>query len=156
MTDGKILVKTTFPSVIHNDEISNEIVKWGKANGYPVHKAKLVSSLEAYVAFAPAYFIAAKRQPPIPGGWDVTVESFVPETRDIPVNVKKMTAPDGSVTYEINKFILKMIDEYIKEGLQVQIGEDVDNSYGFLVRTVHCTGNSVLLDNFENFVEDMR
>ena len=53
--------------------------------------------------------ILAKRLPPIPGGWDVTVESYEPEERIIPLNVKPETG-------EINRFIVKMMEEYVKEG----------------------------------------
>ena len=38
---AEVLAKTTFSSVIHNNEVCDEIVKWGNANGYPVTKAKL-------------------------------------------------------------------------------------------------------------------
>ena len=102
MTD--ILAKTTFPSVIHNNEICDEIVKWGNANGFPLKKAKMQSKLDAYVGFSPEYMIIAKRLPPIPGGWDVVVEKYQPEERIIPLNVKAGTT-------EINRFIVKMIDE---------------------------------------------
>ena len=70
---AEVLAKTTFSSVIHNNEVCDEIVKWGNANGYPVTKAKLQNKLDAYVGFSPEYMILAKRLPPIPGGWDVTV-----------------------------------------------------------------------------------
>ena len=85
---AEVLAKTTFSSVIHNNEVCDEIVKWGNANGYPVTKAKLQNKLDAYVGFSPEYMILAKRLPPIPGGWDVTVESYEPEERIIPLNVK--------------------------------------------------------------------
>ena len=35
---AEVLAKTTFSSVIHNNEVCDEIVKWGNANGYPVTK----------------------------------------------------------------------------------------------------------------------
>ena len=102
---AEVLAKTTFSSVIHNNEVCDEIVKWGNANGYPVTKAKLQNKLDAYVGFSPEYMILAKRLPPIPGGWDVTVESYEPEERIIPLNVKPETG-------EINRFIVKMMEEY--------------------------------------------
>lgn len=95
MAENKILATATFSSVIHNNEICSEIVKWGAANGYPVKKAKLINALEGYVGFTPEYMILAKRQPPIPGGWDITVEKYEPETRFIPVNVKVVTDEIG-------------------------------------------------------------
>ncbi|HIU63790.1 MAG TPA: hypothetical protein IAB06_01940 [Candidatus Avacidaminococcus intestinavium] len=156
MSEEKILTTASFSSVIHNNEVSDEIVKWGNANGYPVQKAKLVNELEGYVGFAKEYLIIAKRQPPIPGGWDVVVKSFASEQRVIPVNVKEVQAADGSKTYEINKFILKMVDEYRKEGLQIEIGEEASDFYGFAVRELTCTGHPVLINKFEDFIENMR
>lgn len=58
---AEVLAKTTFSSVIHNNEVCDEIVKWGNANGYPVTKAKLQNKLDAYVGFSPEYMILAKR-----------------------------------------------------------------------------------------------
>ena len=60
---AEVLAKTTFSSVIHNNEVCDEIVKWGNANGYPVTKAKLQNKLDAYVGFSPEYMILAKRLP---------------------------------------------------------------------------------------------
>ena len=54
---AEVLAKTTFSSVIHNNEVCDEIVKWGNANGYPVTKAKLQNKLDAYVGFSPEYMI---------------------------------------------------------------------------------------------------
>ena len=54
---AEVLAKTTFSSVIHNNEVCDEIVKWGNANGYPVTKAKLQNKLDAYVGFSPEYMV---------------------------------------------------------------------------------------------------
>ena len=43
---AEVLAKTTFSSVIHNNEVCDEIVKWGNANGYPVTKAKLQNKFQ--------------------------------------------------------------------------------------------------------------
>ena len=37
---SEILAEATFPSVVHNNEVSEEIVKWGNKNGFPLKKAK--------------------------------------------------------------------------------------------------------------------
>ena len=36
---AEVLAKTTFSSVIHNNEVCDEIVKWGNANGK--HRSRL-------------------------------------------------------------------------------------------------------------------
>lgn len=57
---SEILATAEFSSVIHNNEVCEEIVKWGNKNGYPLTKAKLYNSLGgAYVGFAPGYLIKA-------------------------------------------------------------------------------------------------
>ena len=81
-----VVKKGELPSVIHNNECSEAIVKWGNANGYPLVKAKMFDAMGTYVGFSKTYFIRADRRPPIPGGWDLTVEEFEPETRIIPLN----------------------------------------------------------------------
>lgn len=57
---AEVLAKTTFSSVIHNNEVCDEIVKWGNANGYPVTKAKLQNKLELYVGFSRVYVLAKR------------------------------------------------------------------------------------------------
>lgn len=144
-----ILATTKFSSVIHNNEISDEIVKWGNANGFPLVKAKLQNKLDAYVGFAPEYMILARRLPPIPGGWNVTVEKYETEERIIPLNVKDDTG-------EINRFIVKMIDEYVKEGLRMELSDKIYNSYGTNLRDLKVIGHPILINNFEDFIENMR
>ena len=146
---AEVLAKTTFSSVIHNNEVCDEIVKWGNANGYPVTKAKLQNKLDAYVGFSPEYMILAKRLPPIPGGWDVVVETFEPEERIIPLNANKETG-------EINRFISKMIKEYEIEGLKMELADKCYDSYGTTLRDLKVRGHKVLINTFEDFIENMR
>ncbi len=147
---SEFLAETVFPSIIHNNEVSEEIVKWGNANGYPLQKAKLYNKMGGYVGFSPDnYFIKATRLPPIPGGWQVVVEKYEAELRIIPLNVKPGTT-------EINRFILKMMDEYAKEGLKMELDEKSYESYGTWLRNLKVTGHPVLINNFEDFIENMR
>ena len=61
---SEVLATAEFSSVIHNNEVCEEIVKWGNKNGYPLTKAKLYNSLGgAYVGFAPGYLIKAGMLP---------------------------------------------------------------------------------------------
>ena len=46
---SEILAEATFPSVVHNNEVSEEIVKWGNKNGFPLKKAKLYNKMDGYV-----------------------------------------------------------------------------------------------------------
>ena len=48
---SEILAEATFPSVIHNNEVCEEIVKWGNKNGFPVQKAKLYNKMEWLCSF---------------------------------------------------------------------------------------------------------
>lgn len=147
---SEILAETTFSSVIHNNEVSDEIVKWGNANGYPLQKAKLYNKMEGYVGFSPDnYYIKATRLPPIPGGWQVVVEKYEAESRIIPLNVDPATG-------DVNRFIVKMMDEYTKEGLKMELSDKVYESYGSHLRDLKVIGHPVLINNFEDFIENMR
>ena len=147
---SEVLATAEFSSVIHNNEVCEEIVKWGNKNGYPLTKAKLYNSLGgAYVGFAPGYLIKATRRAPVPGGGDVTVETYDAETRIIPLNVNKETG-------EANRFILKMIEEYKKEGLTMEMEEKWYESYGTYLRDLKVTGHPILINAFEDFIENMR
>lgn len=149
MPETKVVAATTFSSVIHNNEISDELVKWGNANGYPLNKAKLHNKMDGYVGFNANYFIIAKRLPPVPGGWKVTVEEFEASERIIPLNVDKKTG-------ETNKFIIKMMDEYAKEGLLLEMNDKIYESYGTFLRDLKVVGHPVLINAFEDFIENMR
>ena len=147
---SEILAETTFSSVIHNNEVCDEIVKWGNANNFPLTKAKLNNKLEGYVGFSPDnYYIKATRLPPVPGGWKVVVETYEAEERIIPLNV----TPD---TGAANRFVLKMIEEYEKEGLKMEMAETWYESYGNTLRDLKVVGHPVLINNFEDFIENMR
>ena len=156
MTDNIIIAKTDFPSLIHNADVCAEIVKWGNANNYPLEKAKLITKLDAYIGFAPKYMIVAKRKPPIPGGWSVTVEEYVPETRVIPVNVKPVKGQDGTISYVINKLVLKMMEEYRKEGLTIKVSEQPSEIYGTMTREITASGHPIIVEAFEEFIDNMR
>ena len=143
-----VVKKGELPSVIHNNECSEAIVKWGNENGYPLIKAKMFDAMGTYVGFSKNYFIRADRRPPIPGGWDLTVEECEPETRIIPLNTDK----DGVV----NRFVLKMVEEFEKEGLEMKLADTWYDSYGNVLRDLSVTGHPLLITNFEDIIENMR
>lgn len=148
MVETEVLTTTDFPSIIHQNEISDELVKWGNENNYPIKKAKLVNKLNGYVGFSEGFFIAARQKPPVPGGWTVTVEKFQPETRIIPLNVNKQG--------EINRFVKKMIEQYALDGLAMKLSDKIYDSYGTRLQDLTVTGHPFLISQFEDFIENMR
>lgn len=143
-----VLKKGELSSIVHNNEIAEELAKWGNANGYPLKKAKLFEAMGTYVGFSTGYFIRADRRPPIPGGWEITVEDFEPETRIIPLNVNK----EG----DVNRFVLKMVEEFEKEGLEMKLADTWYDSYGYMLRDLSVTGHPLLINSFEDIIENMR
>lgn len=148
MPKTEIVKETTFKSFIHNNEICDEIVKWGKANSYEVQKAKNYKKLNAYIGFGDGFFIQAIKLPPVPGGWKVTVEKFEPTFRIIALNVDE----NGTV----NTYMAKMIKEYEKDGLKTVLSDETYDSYGTLLRDLKVIGHPILINAFEDFVENMR
>ena len=59
-------------------------------------------------------------------------------------------------TGEANRFILKMIEEYKKEGLTMEMEEKWYESYGTYLRDLKVTGHPILINAFEDFIENMR
>ena len=78
----------------------------------------------------------------------MTVEDFEAETRIIPLNVDK----EGNV----NRFVLKMIEEFVKEGLEMKLADTWYDSYGYVLRDLTVTGHTQLITNFEDIIENMR
>ncbi len=156
MESGTILFEQTLPSIVHKNEIAAELGKVVAAAGYPVGKVRWVEALEAYAGFADTYFARAKQLPPIPGGWRVWVKAFTPEARTFMVNLQKRRHADGTETYQINPLILKMFDEYRKEGLDVEVSDELELIYGVTACKVQAQGHPFLLDVMEDFIENMR
>ena len=132
---SEVLATAEFSSVIHNNEVCEEIVKWGNKNGYPLTKAKLYNSLGgAYVGFAPGYLIKATRRPPVPGGWDVTVETYDAETRIIPLNVNKETGEAKTILFGLTGtgyFDMVAYEKYNNGEMTDYIPTDEDLEKGF-------------------------
>jgi hypothetical protein len=150
-----VLFETAVSSLIYNNEIASEMVKIGKSRDYPIQKAKMYKQLGKYAGFAKDYMITAERLPPIPGGWHVRIESFAPETREIMVNVK-IKMEGESRKGEINSLVIKMLDEYRKEGLEIAVDDEVKDFFGNAVRVVKASGHPILLEMLEEFIENMR
>lgn len=151
----KILFTTILPSYIHNDEIVKELVKLSKEQNYPVEKAKLYKKLEKYAGFGTDYMVTAKKKPPIPGGWDIEITSFVPEQKQVMLNVD-LQEENGKKVGVVNKLVLKMLEEYQKEGLVIEIEEEPKEFYGNWVRVLKASGHPIVLEQLEDFVENMR
>jgi len=48
------------------------------------------------------------------------------------------------------------LDEYVKEGLKMELSDEVYESYGTYLRDLKVTGHTVLINTFEDFIENMR
>ena len=156
MECGNILFEKQLPSVVHKNEINVELGKVAAEAGYPVGKVRWVEKLEAYAGFAGSYYVRAKQLPPIPGGWSVRVKAFTPEARTLLVNAQKKRTSTGAEEYQLNQFVLQMIEEYRKEGLNVEVSDELDQVYGAVARKVQAQGHPLLLDALEDFIENMR
>ena len=49
-----------------------------------------------------------------------------------------------------------MMDEYVKEGLKMELSDTAYESYGTYLRDLKVTGHPVLINTFEDFIENMR
>ena len=156
MKDEKILFTTTIPSVIQNNEICDELVKLSIKEGYPIKKAKLQKSLGKFVGFSKDHMIAATKQPPIPGGWIVEISTFEPGYHEMLVPVKSQTDANGAECGQINKFVLQMLEEFRKEGLEIEVSDEYEQVYGSLAKKIKAWGHPLLLDNLDEFIENMR
>ena len=153
--EGKLLFETTLTSVVHNNEIAAELVRIAKEQNLPVQKAKFYKPLEKYAGFARDYIIAAQKRPPLPGGWIVRIEGFEPEERVFMVNVEREDTRDRKAG-ELRDLMLRMFDEYRKEGLEITVVDGIKEFYGNPVREVKASGHPIILEMLEDFVENLR
>ena len=49
-----------------------------------------------------------------------------------------------------------MIEEYEKEGLKMELADETYESYGTYLRDLKVMGHPVLINTFEDFIENMR
>lgn len=154
--EKKILYTTNLPSIIHNDEICAELVKISVREGYPVQKAKWNNALDKYVGFSLEHVITATKLPPIPGGWAIEISAFEESYHEMMVPVKSRLDAGGNEKGEINKFVLQMLDEFRKEGLKIEVGNEYEKVYGSLAKKVRAWGHPILLDKLDEFIENMR
>lgn len=152
----KILCSTTLPSVIHKEEICQELVKLAAKENYPIQKAKWNNSLEKFAGFSREYMITAEKLPPIPGGWQIEIKSFTEGYHEMLVPVKSQLDETGKEIGEINKFVLQMLDEFKKEGLEVIVSDEYEQVYGSLAKKIKAWGHPLLLDKLDEFIENMR
>ena len=51
---------------------------------------------------------------------------------------------------------MKMMDEYRKEGLTINISKIPSEIYGSMTREITATGHPILVESFEEFIDNMR
>lgn len=156
MSEEKLLFTTSLPSIFQNNEICDELVKLSIKEGYPIKKAKLQKSLGKFVGFSKEHMITATKQPPIPGGWIVEIYTFDSSYHEMLAPVKSATDDNGNECGQINKFVLQMLDEYRKEGLEIEVSDEYEKVYGSLAKKIKAWGHPLLLDNLDEFIENMR
>ena len=49
-----------------------------------------------------------------------------------------------------------MIEEFVKEGLEMKLADTWYDSYGYVLRDLTVTGHTQLITNFEDIIENMR
>lgn len=153
---GKVLYSTTLSSVIHNNEICNELVKISVQENYPIQKAKWQDKMESYVGFSQEVIIVAEKLPPIPGGWKVTISDFEPGYHEMLVPIKSKIDENGKETGEINRYVLQMLGEFTKEGLKIEVSDEYEKVYGAVAKKIKAWGHPFLLDKLDEFIENMR
>lgn len=149
----EVLFTDTLPSTVYQEEIAKYLQNYACEKNFPVKSVKFKKKMDGYVGFSLDYYIIAKRLPPIPGGWEVQVHKFIPQQRKVVVAVKLDKDEKPVPTF---KYLLKMIDEYTKEGLKIYATDEIVNLYGAKGQFYVAEGHPLLLDEFEQVVEEMR
>ncbi len=152
----KCLYTVQLPSIIHNNEICEELVKISAREGYAIKKAKWNNTLEKYVGFSREHMITAEKLPPIPGGWHVEVSGFEECYHEFLVPIKSVLDSAGNEKGEINKFVLQMLEEFKKEGLTIEVSNEYEKVYGSLAKKIRAWGHFLLIDKLDEFIENMR
>lgn len=143
-----VIKEGTLPSWVHKEDLAAALLEWSAKTGYPVGRAKYWQAWQTYAGFAENYYVKAVHLPPIPGGWRLELTSFTPEGRDVALPCKKGT-------WELNKYVLKMLEEYKQDGLRLEVAPAGYENYGLAWRNLHAIGHPLLLNMLTDFLEEL-
>ena len=81
--ENKAVKSDQVSSIVSRMELPAYLKKYGEENGCPVGRVRWSENQERFFGYGQGYVVAGKQLPPIPGGWELTIEETKIEKRKI-------------------------------------------------------------------------
>lgn len=143
----EVILTERIDSTTHKSELPAYLRNFAEEKGYPVGRVRWSEGQERFFGYGQGYLVAAAQLPPIPGGWDLTIEKT-------PIEERKIWVPDTMLyPAKTDSGLPRLLDSYLKEGLlfeETEAGESYHDVAGgvYLVK-----GHPRLIDMFEQVLD---
>lgn len=148
MIDSNVIKEKRINSTNHRADLPGVLKQFAESEGYPVGRIRWSDGESRFFGYGQGYLVAAQQLPPIPGGWDLTIESA-------PKAERKIWIPDTMlIAVKTNSGLPRLLDSYLQEGLEFEEIEDEDKTYHDVAGKVYLVkGNPRLIDMFEQVLD---
>lgn len=148
MTESNILRTKRIDSTNHRADLPGVLRQFSEEEGYPVGRVRWSEGEGRFFGYGQGYLAAAQQLPPLPGGWDLTIENAPSEKR-------KIWIPDTMlIAVKTQSGLPRLLDSYLQEGLEFEEVLENDVSYHDVAGKVYLVqGNPRLIDMFEQVLD---
>ena len=145
--ENRVMKSIQVSSVVSRTELPSYLKKYAEDNEYPVGRVRWSENQDRFFGYGQGYVVAGKQLPPIPGGWELTIEKTEIEKR-------KIWVPDTMLRAVQTKTGLpRLLDSYVQEGLVFRKTEEVEAFYEAAGEVFIASGHPRLLDTFEQVLD---
>jgi len=144
----EVILKETINSTTHKNEIPAFLKGFAGEKGYPVGRVRWSEGQGRFFGYGQGYLVAAQQLPPIPGGWELTIETATQEER-------KVWVPDTMLyAAKTASGLPRLLDSYLIEGLLFEKAGDGVEVYHEAAGEVYLVkGHPRLIDMFEQALD---
>ena len=145
--ENRVMKSIQVSSVVSRTELPSYLKKYAEDNEYPVGRVRWSENQERFFGYGQGYVVAGKQLPPIPGGWELTIEKTEIEKR-------KVWVPDTMLrAVQTTTGLPRLLDSYVQEGLVFRKTEEVEAFYEAAGEVFIASGHPRLLDTFEQVLD---
>jgi hypothetical protein len=145
--ENRVMKSIQVSSVVSRTELPSYLKKYAEDNEYPVGRVRWSENQDRFFGYGQGYVVAGKQLPPIPGGWELTIEKTEIEKR-------KIWVPDTMLRAVQTKTGLpRLLDSYVQEGLLFTKTEEVEAFHEAAGEVYIASGHPRLLDTFEQVLD---
>ena len=108
---GDVILTKRIDSTTHKNELPAVLREFAEKENYLVGRVRWSEGQERFFGYGQGYLVAASQLPPIPGGWDLSIEKS-------PIEKRKIWVPDTMLrSANTESGLPRLLDSYLKEGL---------------------------------------